>query len=73
MLVSVRTTTVFFVLLGGLLTVSVLAVEPGLPSKTSILTTSLRAIGAKNPDPDFRNPDSLAIRFLGPARASHPG
>ena len=62
-----RRASVFFVLLGGLLTVSVLAVEPGLPSKTSILTTSLRAIGAKNPDPDFRNPDSLAIKFLGSA------
>jgi methyltransferase (TIGR00027 family) len=25
-----------------------------------------RAIGAKNPDPAFRNPDDLAIKFLGP-------
>ena len=40
------------------------AVEPGLPSKTSILTTALRAIGARNPDPRLRNPDDLAIRFL---------
>lgn len=41
------------------------AVEPGLPSKTSILTTALRAIGARILDPDLRNPDYLAIRFLG--------
>jgi methyltransferase (TIGR00027 family) len=41
------------------------AVEPGLPSKTSILTTALRAIGARSPDPELRNPDYLAIRFLG--------
>ncbi len=42
------------------------AVEPGLPSKTSVWTAAGRAIGAKNPDPKFRNPDYLAIRFLGP-------
>jgi methyltransferase (TIGR00027 family) len=41
------------------------AVEPGLPSKTSILTAALRAIGARSPDPKLRNPDYLAIRFLG--------
>ena len=41
------------------------AVEPGLPSKTSILTVALRAIGARSPDPELRNPDYLAIRFLG--------
>lgn len=41
------------------------AVEPGLPSKTSILTAALRAIGARSPDPELRNPDYLAIRFLG--------
>jgi methyltransferase (TIGR00027 family) len=40
-------------------------VEPGLPSKTSILTTILRAIGAQSPDPQLRNPDYLAIQFLG--------
>jgi methyltransferase (TIGR00027 family) len=42
------------------------AVEPGLPSKTSVWATAGRAIGAKNPDPEQRNPDYLAIRFLGP-------
>jgi methyltransferase (TIGR00027 family) len=42
------------------------ALEPGQPSKTSIWTAAARAIGAKNPDPEFRNPDSLAIKFLGP-------
>jgi methyltransferase (TIGR00027 family) len=41
------------------------AVEPGVPSKTSIYTATSRAIGAKHPDPEFRNPDYLAARFLG--------
>jgi hypothetical protein len=63
---SIHRATASFALLGGLLTVSALAVEPGLPSKTSILAASLRAVGARNPDPDFRNPDHLAIKFLGP-------
>jgi methyltransferase (TIGR00027 family) len=42
------------------------AVEPGLPSKTSIWVAAARAIGAKNPDAELRNPDYLAARFLGP-------
>lgn len=42
------------------------AVEPGLPSKTSVWTAVLRAIGAKHPEPAFRNPDYLAHRFVGP-------
>jgi methyltransferase (TIGR00027 family) len=41
------------------------AVEPGLPSKTSIWIATARAVGAKNPDPELRNPDYLAARFLG--------
>lgn len=41
------------------------AVEPGLPSRTSLAVAFHRAIGAKNPDPALRNPDELAIRFLG--------
>lgn len=50
------------------------AVEPGLPSKTSIHVAFQRAIGAKNPDKEFRNPDDLAIKFLGPReRALLPG
>lgn len=44
-----------------------LAVEPGLPSKTSVLTASLRAIGAKHPDVELRNPDYLAVKLVGPA------
>jgi methyltransferase (TIGR00027 family) len=48
-----------------LLVSSARAIEPGLPSKTSIWTTASRAIGAKNPDPEFRNPDDLAARFVG--------
>ena len=48
--------------------------EPGLPSKTSIWTAISRAIGAKHPDKEFRNPDYLAAKFLGPReRALLPG
>jgi methyltransferase (TIGR00027 family) len=42
------------------------AVEPGLPSKTAVYVTAARAVGAKDPDPQRRNPDYLAIRLLGP-------
>jgi methyltransferase (TIGR00027 family) len=44
-----------------------LAVEPGLPSKSSIQVMIARAIGAHDPDPSVRNPDWLAERFVGPA------
>ena len=42
------------------------AVEPGLPSKTAVYVAAARAVGAKDPDPQLRNPDYLAIKFLGP-------
>lgn len=42
------------------------AVEPGLPSKTAVYVAAARAIGARDPDPQSRNPDYLAIKFLGP-------
>jgi methyltransferase (TIGR00027 family) len=42
------------------------AVEPGLPSKTAVYVTAARALGSKDPDPQVRNPDYLAIKFLGP-------
>src|SRR4051812_23423189 len=42
------------------------AVEPGRPSKTAVYVTAARAVGAKDPDPQLRNPDYLAITFLGP-------
>ena len=42
------------------------AVEPGLPSKTAVYVAAARAIGSKDPDPQLRNPDYLAIKFLGP-------
>ncbi len=38
----------------------------GYRRKTSIHVVCERAIGAKNPDKEFRNPDDLAIKFLGP-------
>lgn len=42
------------------------AVEPGLPSKTAVYVTAAQAVGSKDPDPQLRNPDYLAIKFLGP-------
>ena len=42
------------------------AVEPGLPSKTAVYVTAARAVGSKDPDPQRRNPDDLAIKLLGP-------
>jgi methyltransferase (TIGR00027 family) len=42
------------------------ALEPGLPSKTAVWAAAARALGSKNPDKKRRNPDYLAIKFLGP-------
>lgn len=42
------------------------AVQPGLPSKTAVYVAAARAVGSKDPDPQRRNPDYLAIRLLGP-------
>jgi O-methyltransferase involved in polyketide biosynthesis len=42
------------------------AVEPGQPSKTSIITAARRAFTARDYDPSIRNPDWLAEQFLGP-------
>ena len=42
------------------------AVQPGLPSKTAIYVAAARAVGSKDPDPQRRNPDYLAVKFLGP-------
>ena len=39
--------------------------EKGRPSKTSVYVAAGRAIGAREPDPSVRNPDSLAERLLG--------
>jgi methyltransferase (TIGR00027 family) len=36
------------------------------PSKTAVWAAAGRAVGAKHPDSRQRNPDYLAIRFLGP-------
>ena len=49
----------------ALLGVTATAVEPGLPSKTAVWAAAARAVGAKNPDPKERNPDYLAIKFIG--------
>jgi len=43
------------------------AVEPGMPSKTSIQTAAARTVGSHDPDPSIRNPDWLAERLLGSA------
>jgi methyltransferase (TIGR00027 family) len=42
------------------------AVEPKAPSKTAIWVAAGRAIGAKHPNEQYRNPDYLAIKFVGP-------
>jgi methyltransferase (TIGR00027 family) len=42
------------------------SVEPGLPSRTAVAVLNMRAVGARHPDPAFRNPDYLAAKFLGP-------
>lgn len=42
------------------------AVEPAAPSKTAIWVAAGRAIGAKHPNELYRNPDYLAIKFVGP-------
>lgn len=53
--------------LAGLLFASMLtASEPGTPSRTALANVAHRAVGAKNPDPQFRNPDDFAEKFLGP-------
>ncbi len=51
---------------GFLCAVTLNAVEPGKPSKSSIWVLAARAVGARDPDPTVRNPDWLAERFLGP-------
>ena len=45
---------------------AVAAVEPAPPSKTAIWVAAGRAIGAKHPNERYRNPDYLAIKFVGP-------
>jgi methyltransferase (TIGR00027 family) len=54
------------VLFTFLMCIPAMAVEPGMPSKTSIQVMIARALGAHDPDPSVRNPDWLAERFVGP-------
>jgi methyltransferase (TIGR00027 family) len=54
--------SIFFLLLAS----TFQAVVPGLPSRTAVWAAAGRAVGAKHPDSRERNPDYLAIRFLGP-------
>ncbi|MGE3275065.1 MAG: class I SAM-dependent methyltransferase [Vicinamibacterales bacterium] len=42
------------------------AVEQGRLSKTAVYVAAARAVGSQDPDPRSRNPDYLAIKFLGP-------
>jgi len=48
-------------------TASSSALPPDTVSRTAVVAATCRAIGAKNPDPAFRNPDDLAQRFIGEA------
>ena len=52
-------------ILALVLSVAAPCVEPGKPSKASLLVAMWRAIGARNPDAAMRNPDYLGGRFLG--------
>jgi methyltransferase (TIGR00027 family) len=40
-------------------------VEPGKPSRTAVFVLQWRALGTTIPEPELRNPDTLAIRFFG--------
>jgi methyltransferase (TIGR00027 family) len=42
------------------------AAEQGQPSKTAVYVAAARAVGSKDPDPQRRNPDYLALKLLGP-------
>jgi methyltransferase (TIGR00027 family) len=42
-----------------------LSIQPGLPSRTAVITAAARAIATHDPDPSVRNPDWLAEHFLG--------
>ena len=66
MLKSVRCIVAFGALaVFGFAPLAIRAVEPGKPAVTALETTAYRAIGAKHPDPNIRNDDYLAERFLG--------
>jgi methyltransferase (TIGR00027 family) len=41
------------------------AVEPGKPSRTAVFVLQWRALGTTIPEPQLRNPDTLAVRFFG--------
>lgn len=41
------------------------AVEPGKPSRTAVFVLQWRALGTTIPEPELRNPDTLAVRFFG--------
>ncbi|HZQ52492.1 MAG TPA: SAM-dependent methyltransferase [Bryobacteraceae bacterium] len=58
------------ILLVAVLLMEALAAQRDYPSRTAIANVFHRALGAKNPDPNFRNPDYLAAQLLGaPERA----
>ncbi len=41
------------------------SVEPGKPSRTAVQTLQMRALGTRVPDPELRNPDTLALKLFG--------
>src|SRR5689334_5224954 len=58
------------IVLLGIVAIHTTAADRNYPSRTAIANVFHRALGAKNPDPEFRNPDYLAAPFLGaPERA----
>ena len=41
------------------------AVEPDKPSRTAVFVLQWRALGTTIPEPELRNPDTMAVRFFG--------
>jgi len=61
---TARAICIVFVLAATIATVSIFGQTIPV-SRTAIVAASLRAIGSKHSDPSFRNPDRLAIQFVG--------
>jgi len=53
------------VVLGAIFVAFGFAVEPGKPSRTAVFVLQWRALGTTIPEPELRNPDTLAVRFFG--------
>lgn len=69
-----RRSAAAFLLILLLLASSANAVDPGKTSYTAEAVCAFRSIGALDPDPKTRNPDSMAEKFVNPAlKETFPG